>query len=469
MKKGLWLLPSKNRPDSLKRFFAAYVATKATTHVCVIVNYDDMNHSTVGVDIPEGCSVRSMRGVDCVADAINNASLFLLKDPEIEWIGLICDDHIPETEAWDIKLIEQANGFNVVSSNDGWQAPRRIHGAIVFSADLLRAVGWIYPPGIKHSFQDDAWEYIGARTGIWKTDMGIMVRHAHGSVARVRDDVSEAIKERFSHDERVYRTWKRDGAGETIARIQDLMKSKGVGLSVPDLTGISLMIATPSTEKRYVGTYTESLIRTRDMLRDLGAIVDWAQAPYMAEVSYARAKMIGSFHRSPHTHLLMIDDDMGWEPEDVIRMLIAGRDFVAAAGQKKTEGKTEFAWTPFFEGSQTLEVDPVGMLSIPEVGGAFVMLSRACVERMIAAYPELAFDEDSGAVEYDLFCPVIIRKPGGGRRRLPEDYAFCHRWRKIGGKIFLMPDIGLDHVGQKTWNAAVIDLFAAQGAAQAAE
>jgi len=469
MKKGLWLLPSKNRPDSLKRFFEAYKATKSTTQVCVIVNYDDMNHSAVGVDIPEGCSVRSMRGVDCVADAINNASLFILKDTEIEWIGLICDDHVPESESWDVKLIERLNGYNFISSNDGWQAPKRMHGAVAFSADLVRAVGWLYPPGIKHSFQDDAWEYIAARTGIWQTDMGVMVRHMHVSTAQRRDDVSDVIKERFSHDEKVYRTWKRDDAGKTIERIQDLMKSKGVGLSMPDLSGISLLIATPSGERKYVGTYVKFLMGTRDLLRNLGANVDWAEAPYMADLPYARAKMIGAFHRSPHTHILCVDDDMGADPEDVVRMLIADRDFVAAAGQKKTEGKMEFAWTPFFEGSNTLEVDSVGVLTIPEVGGAFVMLSRACIERMIAAYPELAFDEDSGAVEYDLFCPLIVRKPGGGRRRLPEDYAFCHRWRQTGGKVFLMPDIGLDHVGQKTWNAAVIDLFAAQGAAKAAE
>jgi hypothetical protein len=33
-----------------------------------------------------------------------------------------------------------------------------------------------------------------------------------------------------------------------------------------------------------------------------------------------------------------------------------------------------------------------------------------------------------------------------------EDIAFCHRWRDIGGRIFVIPDITMGHIGLKTYS-----------------
>ena len=40
--------------------------------------------------------------------------------------------------------------------------------------------------------------------------------------------------------------------------------------------------------------------------------------------------------------------------------------------------------------------------------------------------------------------------PDSGRY-LSEDYAFCRRWRDIGGKVFIDINSKLDHQGQHVW------------------
>ena len=45
-----------------------------------------------------------------------------------------------------------------------------------------------------------------------------------------------------------------------------------------------------------------------------------------------------------------------------------------------------------------------------------------------------------------------------GPRYFAEDFAFCRRWRDIGGKVYLCPDVPLDHVGFHTWSGAVADV-----------
>ena len=70
------------------------------------------------------------------------------------------------------------------------------------------------------------------------------------------------------------------------------------------------------------------------------------------------------------------------------------------------------------------------------------------VERMVRSYPNLEFyTKDTKAEKaYALFDPYRI-----GRIKFGEDYSFCRRWRDIGGKVWLDPEIKLGHIGFKTF------------------
>src|SRR3954466_10602580 len=43
----------------------------------------------------------------------------------------------------------------------------------------------------------------------------------------------------------------------------------------------------------------------------------------------SRDLLTGQFPRSPATHMLCIDSDIGWTPADVEKLLLANRDFVS--------------------------------------------------------------------------------------------------------------------------------------------
>ena len=42
-------------------------------------------------------------------------------------------------------------------------------------------------------------------------------------------------------------------------------------------------------------------------------------------------------------------------------------------------------------------------------------------------------------------------------RRWAEDYAFCRRWRALGGKIWIDPEARMLHAGRKEWIVRVAD------------
>jgi hypothetical protein len=33
-----------------------------------------------------------------------------------------------------------------------------------------------------------------------------------------------------------------------------------------------------------------------------------------------------------------------------------------------------------------------------------------------------------------------------------EDVAFCHKWRELGGKVYVHPEISVSHIGKKRWD-----------------
>lgn len=226
--------------------------------------------------------------------------------------------------------------------------------------------------------------------------------------------------------------------------------------SPPLLANHSVYIATPCMDGKYDREYARSIFNTIILLQNQGIETEWLELPFCSDLPYARSRIFGKFLRSDATHLLMIDSDMGWNPQDVLKMLAIKRDFIAGVGMKKKEG-IEFALVNCDDHGNVLPIlieADTGIMDISEVGMAFVMISRACAQKMANHYNELIYD-NMGQDEHDLFQPFIIP---GSKRRLPEDFAFCYRWRKLGGKVHVAPDIRLQHVGRKVWEGAMSDL-----------
>jgi hypothetical protein len=222
---------------------------------------------------------------------------------------------------------------------------------------------------------------------------------------------------------------------------------------------IRLQLATPSSGNRFCGDYVTSLINTRTTLEHFGAAFDWATYPGCSDLCHARNKILGNFMRKDFTHLLLIDDDMGWEAKDVVRMLSFDKDFIAGVGCKK---KLPLEWCVSNRADKDGSIETLNMQQNPDgtyiaqpnyVGAGFVLMKRECCQRMIENYEDLAYtDPFDNQKEYGLYDPV--RLPYG--ERYFDDFAFCYRWRQVGGEVNVLPDIHLKHLGNHTFEGAWI-------------
>ncbi len=454
--KGLWILPTFGRASTnLPRFLAACAKTSTTTNIALVVDeadYAATHDAYDALELPDNIWVHLVKGGNC-AQATREAMAELFTD-DLAWWGWLADDLVPETPEWDVKAIAHLNGYNFVSTDDAMYAPNKANGATVWSAELLRAVGYIYPPDFTHFYCDTIWEEITKATGTWVCDMSILVRHVHASRGGDKDATFAKTNSAWGNDDPAFAKWRETEKSAAIDRVFALMGEHGAAVTKVNLDGFKVMIATPSGGGAPDRVFQRSLRETEPAVKFYGGATVYVELPFLSDIGLARSKLFGAFLRSDCTHLFFIDDDQGWQARDFIRLLLAKKDFVAVAGVRKVSPPS-FAVSVQDEQGRALPIEEdaaSGLLRATSVGMAFVCMSRACCDRLAQSYADLEFDSADGRTEIGIFLPFIR-----DRRWRSEDYAVCDRWRAIGGDIWVAPEVNLEHVGKYVWSGAWLD------------
>jgi hypothetical protein len=211
----------------------------------------------------------------------------------------------------------------------------------------------------------------------------------------------------------------------------------------------SMFIATPIA-RHPVRQYTFSLAKTLVHLAQLG-IDSWMQQVVgNSNLPRARNELVASFLASDYTDLLFIDDDMGWQPNDVVRLLASEQDVIGGVGCKKVMcADTEISKWCLRALNGPLVQDEMGALEVEAVGTGFMKITRTVFEKMIAAHPDWKrrgwprMPEAVRAWYYQFF-----RFDPNDVDEIGEDIAFCHTWRALGGTVWIDPTIKLVHVGE---------------------
>jgi hypothetical protein len=145
-----------------------------------------------------------------------------------------------------------------------------------------------------------------------------------------------------------------------------------------------------------------------------------------------RDSLTHNFLRSPATHMLCVDPDIGWGPEHVEALVAANKDFITGIyAMKQRDRATAQALLDHREGElfEALYTSP-----------GFLLLTRSCVERLVAAHPELVYDTGTDRV-------CSIWSPSFDGQPYSEDMSFCARWRALGGRIWAHPRVVLKRYG----------------------
>lgn len=226
----MWILPTRQRIEKLTRMCKSALETKTCTPCLIMVQKDEYFENQKAyerVPRPGNWQYMLTHG-DTMGDKFREFWAIYHDEPEIKWVGSLNDDFICHTKNWDTLTIRHLQGrVAFVNNNDLWQSPRRIHGALIISMEALRAMGYIYPPGLQHSFIDDIWELIGTATQSWVCDMSVMVEHHHiNRTGTEPDSTWHKVQNNFANDQEVYREWLINESKACIERVRAWQATK---------------------------------------------------------------------------------------------------------------------------------------------------------------------------------------------------------------------------------------------------
>ncbi len=244
-----------------------------------------------------------------------------------------------------------------------------------------------------------------------------------------------------------------------------------IKIAVEELRKNKLFVATPMYGGMNHGLFMKSCLDLQAMMNHYKIETKFSFLFNESLITRARNYLVDEFLRSDATHLLFIDSDIHYNPQDVLALLALDKDVIGAPYPKKSMN-----WANIAAGARNHpDLDPKQLetlvgeyvfnvvkgtkqfqvtepLEVMEIGTGFMMVKREVFTKFEEAYPKLKYKPDHvGQAHFDgsryihAYFDTVIDPVS--ERYLSEDYMFCQWWRNIGGQIYLCPWMKTQHIG----------------------
>ena len=232
----------------------------------------------------------------------------------------------------------------------------------------------------------------------------------------------------------------------------------------------NIFVATPMYGGQCTGYYTQSLLTLGPVLNQNGYDMAYSAMFNESLIQRGRNALAHGFMQRPEcTHLMFIDADIKFNPQDIIKMIEADKDIICGIYPKKEinwvevekavkEGvptdklKTRTASVVVnlkdYAGSVTVPVsEPVEIFN---GGTGFMLIKRSTFETMksvVNSYNNDVLFLDGGISNDRITEYFACAIEPGTERLLSEDYFFCWKAREAGLKVWAAPWAQLGHFG----------------------
>ena len=276
-----------------------------------------------------------------------------------------------------------------------------------------------------------------------------------------------------------------------------------ISIELSELKKKKIFVATPMYGGQCHGMYTKSTADLAKMSQAYEIDIKFFYLFNESLITRARNYCVDEFMRSDYTHLMFIDSDIGFDPNDVITLAALSdqdepddskrRDILCGPYPKKTiawekikravdkgfadetPGNLEkfvgdYVFNPNTSSTELRLDEPVSVL---EGGTGFMMITKQAFQKFNDAYPDYSYLPDhvrtkhfDGTREIMMYFQALIDPES--KRYLSEDYMFCQWMQKIGVETYMCPWMKLLHTGSYTFGGSLIDI-AQLGAAATAD
>lgn len=173
-------------------------------------------------------------------------------------------------------------------------------------------------------------------------------------------------------------------------------------------------------------------------------------------IAKARCKLASEFLQDfpMATHLFFLDDDIGFPPEAVLKLIEADKDVIAGIYPKKSDER-DFPVELDYDKETGELIEENGLFRAVGAPTGFMCIKRHVLEKLAKEAGVFSEMDADGKTRFH----YAIFKTGFGDDGAfwGEDYIFCRNWRAMGGEVWIDPSIKFTHRGHKKWTDTMSD------------
>lgn len=461
---ALVLLPSFQRAHLLKDFLDSYRATEATIPGLVLVDkLDPQLEAYQALEYPPGWELVLTLGRSMASKCLEVWDRY----KDLDAVMICNDDHYCITPHWDEKILAQVTGTNIIGTNDNWVAPNRLCGMTAFSGNVIRTLGYLFPPGIEHLFIDNCWEFLAAKAQCAQILMDVVIEHRHvfKDPATPKDETHTSVYTEGWNDAGKegspawhFKKWMETSGEKDALKLLQLQPKQG------------LMIATPSHDGTVAMGYALGLADICAHLSVHNVYFELARVIGSSLIPHARNSLVDMFLKSKCQKLLFIDSDQGYDKTSILHLFQSNKRIIAAiTPHKRFPINLNFEPLPkdahYFKdltnkGPDEFNVyakalmDPKGEIEVNRVGTGMVMIDRSVFEIMKAKVESYQpFDNRNDVLHYEFFAMGAIPTPENiNKRYRGEDWRFCELAKELKIPLYINANSVISHSGSYLFN-----------------
>jgi hypothetical protein len=250
-------------------------------------------------------------------------------------------------------------------------------------------------------------------------------------------------------------------------------------------------ILTPCYGSMCYVNYVHSLMRTKEMFDYYKIRLKIEFCKNDSLVSRARNNLIAKAMADKQaTHFMFIDNDITWDPINIVKLLISEKPVAGGIYPLKKynwdkltnnnnfikdtiEKKNKSYLKDFVDDSTFMQYNMLkynvnyldkeikiekNLTEVKHIATGFMLIKRGVIEKMIEAYPSTKYIDDVGFLsnEENNYAYALFDCGVENEHYLSEDWMFCSRWSKIGGKLWIDVSINLSHTGIEDFHGSLL-------------
>lgn len=255
-----------------------------------------------------------------------------------------------------------------------------------------------------------------------------------------------------------------------------------------------LYILTPCFGGVCYVNYVQSMIATLELFHQFGFPIQFEFCKSDSLITRARNNLIAKAMADMEmTHVLFIDNDLMWNPMNILKMVLAEKGVLGGIyplkkyhwshllGEDPSRNKIE-EWLDKRDQSvlksyvpddvmiqsrllsfnvnhlgNHLEIDD-NLAKVRHIPTGFMLLQRSTIEKMHESFAETKYTDDVGFLSQDenIFAYALFECGVREGHYFSEDWMFCERWIQLGGDIWADVSISLTHTGIEDYRGSYL-------------